>query len=278
MAEAAEVKVGHVSIDDSGKKVSLTIPKSKTDQSASGTSRSLGCCGMPACHRGCPVALAMRALADRPNAAAEDPLFPDCDGNRVSKLQLVTAWTRHIDKNMSGHSARRSGAMMYTRMGIDVQTVAFMGRWKSSAVFRYVEEAMTEMPLNQRATLSTEARSNMTSETATKSPEVIPDSLQPPDVATQAASETPGESKILWAVSRARDREIIHKVKEASWNIQLNEWKTVCGWHFARHNVKVELTRIPPKAAAICAKCNKLGEMRDEVKAAREWAHLINLG
>ena len=51
------------------------------------------------------------------------------------------------------------------RSGLSVQSIQFLGRWQSSAVFRYIEEAMTEIPLN-----------TMTSEssmmTATKIPEV----------------------------------------------------------------------------------------------------------
>ena len=81
----------------------------------------------------------------------------------------------------------------------------------------------------------------------------------------------------LWAVSRARGKAIIHRVKEAAWNIPLNEWKTSCGWQFARHNVKVELTKRPPEVAALCAKCNKIEVMRDDVRRAREWAHEIQM-
>ena len=121
--EAANVLVHHVSLDRAGRKVTLHIPKSKTDQEAAGTDRTLGCCGQNPCGRHCPVTLAVRALADRPEAKPEDPMFPDYEGRTVSKLQMVTAWTKHLDPGMTGHSARRSGAMLYTRMGLDVQTV-----------------------------------------------------------------------------------------------------------------------------------------------------------
>ena len=280
--EAAEVRIGHVMFGDGGKKVCLRIPKSKTDQEASGTTRSLGCCGLEACSRQCPVALAVRALAEHPNAHPEDPLFPDQEGNPVSKLQLVTAWTRHLDKDMSGHSARRSGAMMYTRMGLDIQTVGFLGRWKSSAVFRYVEEAMKEMPLNRQVKVGTWAKTSISPTSEAGIPEGT--NTGPAEKVDEPMGEKDGheprngeDEAPLWAVSRTRDRSIIHKVKEASWNIQLNEWKTMCGWHFAKHNVKVELTRRPPEKAIICVKCNRLGEMRDEVRKAREWAHLLQL-
>ena len=275
-AEAAEVKVGHVTLDGGGKRVRLNIPKSKTDQGAVGTSRTLGCCGLEACSKECPVALAVRALAEQPNADPEDPLFPDYEGNPVTKIQLVTSWTKHLDEHMTGHSARRSGAMMYTRAGVDIQTVGFLGRWKSSAVFRYVEEAMKEMPLNKQnqvvlGTRQSEGRGPDKENPGSKVDtclQVTPNQPEPP---------TEGKDLQLWAVSRSRDKLTIHKVKEASWNIPLNEWKTVCGWHFARHNVKVELTRCPSASASLCCKCDRLGEMRDEVSWAREWAHQLQL-
>ena len=74
------VCVGHVVIDNLGKKVTLHIPKSKTDQEASGTAGRWAA----ATSQSGPVALAIRALADRPNAMADEPLFPDCEGNHVA--------------------------------------------------------------------------------------------------------------------------------------------------------------------------------------------------
>jgi len=51
---------------------------------------------------------------------------------------------------LTGHSARRSGATAYARRGIAISSI--QGRWKSSAVFRYVEEAMTEIAMNAAQT------------------------------------------------------------------------------------------------------------------------------
>lgn len=35
--------------------------------------------------------------------------------------------------------------MAYARKGMPAQSIQLLGQWKSSAVFRYVEEAMTEV-------------------------------------------------------------------------------------------------------------------------------------
>ena len=53
-----------------------------------------------------------------------------------------------MDSEMTGHSARRSAAMNYAREGLSVHSRQFLGRRKSSAAFRYIEEAMTEIPMN----------------------------------------------------------------------------------------------------------------------------------
>ena len=59
--------------------------------------------------------------------------------------------------------------------------------------------------------------------------------------------------------------------------IPLDNWATICGWNFAKKNVKVELTQRPTRAAVPCKKCYKLMEERDGVKGAREWAPDMNL-
>ena len=45
---------------------------------------------------------------------------------------------------VSGHSARRSGAMYYVRAGLPLQELAFLGRWKSNVVLSCAEEALQE--------------------------------------------------------------------------------------------------------------------------------------
>lgn len=78
-----------------------------------------------------------------------NPLFPTYTGAQVSKEQLVRAWQNNLNPRMSGHSARRSGAMMYTRKGLGIYDISFLGRWKSSAVLGYIEDALEEMPLKE---------------------------------------------------------------------------------------------------------------------------------
>ena len=153
-AEAATVKAKHVSLNWKKREVRLFIPKSKTGQQAKGAWRTLQCCGAKQCDVTCPWDLAVRALSCLKNN--ESPLFPTYKGAQVSKEQLARAWQNNLNPRMSGHSARRSGAMMYTRKGLGIYDTSFLGRWKSSAVLRYIEDALEEMPLNRAMVVARE--------------------------------------------------------------------------------------------------------------------------
>ena len=72
-----------------------------------------------------------------------------------STRSMTQAWKSKLKEEMSGHSARRSGAMMYVRAGLPIQEVAFLGRWKSNVVLNYAEEALEEVPANQRIVQAT---------------------------------------------------------------------------------------------------------------------------
>ena len=138
---ATDVLAAHVTLDRKNKQVKLFIPKSKRDQQAKGVYRTLQCCGQAECPRSCSWQLAV-LVTGRFVGKAEGPLFPDNEGRKVSKFDLVKSWQDNLQKGMSGHSARGSGAIVHTRAGMDLANVSFTGRWKSSAVFRYVSDAL----------------------------------------------------------------------------------------------------------------------------------------
>ena len=81
----------------------------------------------------------------------------------------------------------------------------------------------------------------------------------------------------VFALSNSRGKWTKHLVGQAAWGIPLDSWATVCGWNFAKRNVKVELTQKPSRLAAPCKKCFRLESVRDGVKGAREWAQEIEL-
>ena len=283
--EAAQVMAKHVDIDFKTKNVKLYIAKSKTDQKAAGVWRTLACCGKDPCNRACPFALAVKALNEVNSKDGNCTLFPDAEGKAVSKIHMVAAWTKYVDEKATGHSARRSGAMAYAREGTSIHHIQFLGRWKSSAVFRYIEDAMTEMPMN----VTNREPKELDEEQKAQQERQQRRALKPKARASPKKEDSPEkkrehkplvhdeEKEQVYAVSKSRGTSIKHLVGQAAWGIPLDSWTTACGWNFARKNVKVELTKRPSLMAKKCKKCFKLREERDKVMRAREWAQEMKL-
>ena len=151
--ELGAVKWNHVEMNEESRTITVYIPKSKMDQMGKGVKRSLQCSGESPCARHCVwELLALLKKEKLANQREDDYVFVDNSGNRVSKSNMIKSWTEASGQRVSGHSARRSGAMLYTRLGLPVQELAFLGRWKSSVVLSYAEEALEEMAANKRIT------------------------------------------------------------------------------------------------------------------------------
>ena len=290
--EAAVVKVEHVVMDWKEKKVQLLIPKSKMDQVGRGARRTLACCGKGNCERTCAWRLATQALSEA-GTDGKGPLFPARNGGSYSRLHLVASWQKEIDGQMTGHSGRRSGAMMYARKGMQLFDVAFLGRWKSSAVMRYIEEAMEQLAINKRVGSQEGPKCLQdVSEAQLHEPEKreLPAPVTPASgghevkiveiqererVREKQIPAEPKEDKRLWAISRSRSGRVRHWVMQASWGIPLDEWATACGWHFAKTNVKVELTKFKVSGPKECMKCASILKGRDWVKGGWELAQRV---
>ena len=240
------------------------------------------CCGCPKCIRLCPWNLALRVLADHYGIDEHAPLFPDKDGKLVPKIKIIKAWMEHIDPEITGHSGRRSGAMWYARRGLPVHEIGLLGRWKSSAVFRYIEEALQEIPLNAGAQKveSLEGTWAAPSTPASTFPiEVDKDRAAPAPRTpkTKAVSVKPPGPEQCWAVSSGRNGRVSHRIRKASWNVSLAAWDTWCGWHFAERNVKVMITPKYMPGTNRCKKCEAAHQSRDKVTGGVSLAQLVSL-
>eukprot|EP00435_Cladocopium_sp_Y103_P033863 s2227_g8.t1 len=289
--EVTDLRMGDVEVDFERKLVALKIRKSKTDQSAKGTTRTLACCGRQSCSRECPWSTAVQLLSERPNGKATDFLFATNGRVRRDRAHTAKCWAKMLDKDLTGHSARRSGAMYYTRKGLEIQDISFLGRWKSSAVFRYMEEAMQERPMNSRLVETSEEEAKFSVVNHAQSLERWTETLAAtaprtpaPQTPARVAPGTPKplaipedpETMELWATSWARGRKrVAHFVTRASWQVDLNEWATACGWHFAQRAVKVSLAKEVPPNAQVCMKCEKVRELRDGVTGGARLAQLV---
>ena len=88
-------------------------------------------------------------ITDRVKEKSDFIFLEKFEGPKSTRM-MTQAWKSTLNGEMSGHSARRSGAMMYVRAGLPLQEVAFLGRWKSNIVLTYAEEALEEVLANQR--------------------------------------------------------------------------------------------------------------------------------
>ena len=275
-AEAAKVRAGDVTLCENSRSVVLHIRMSKTDQQARGVKRTLQCCRKTPCGRLCPYSLAERSLGEAKVNRPTAPLFPSGSGNWVAQTDMVKAWSGTLAPAVTGHSARRSGAMRYTRQGMAVSDISFLGRWKSAAVYRYIEEALQEIPLNARCTqVSCESRE----EPSILGPVTIPCGEKEGAATAQKlpggeamVQEGMGEKEKLWVVSRHRRTCTTHVVGQAAWNIKIEQWSTLCGWNFARKNVNAQVTKWAPENSKLCQKCRDIEATRDGVTSARELA------
>ena len=141
-AEVAAVRWVHVSVDKSKKIIALRIPISKTDQSGWGVFGMLR-------HAQMRLDLCLEGVGGDLRSKSEFVFVDNFEGAKSTR-NMAQAWKSKLKAEMSGHSARRSGAVMYVRAGLPLQEVAFLGRWQSNVVLTYAEEALEEVPANQR--------------------------------------------------------------------------------------------------------------------------------
>ena len=239
----------------------------------------------------CPYNLAVISLADHAKGKTGAYLFPTMDRKHVSQFNLVKSWSEYLTQGVSGHSARRSGAMMYARGGMSVQEIAYLGRWKSSAVFRYIEQALQDVPLNitgkfnhgtvqgnpgREESEGKDAKARSVNKGVAEKMENLAGRVKALEEAPQQTTEQK-QHKQLWAISNVRGQRRAHVVAQASWNLPLESWATSCGWKFAKKNVKVNLTKEIGDGLKVCEKCQEHQSMRDEVSCGISLAQLVEI-
>ena len=148
--EASNCKWEHVRADGQAKQVSLNIPISKMDQSALGVKGTLQCCGESPCSRFCAWGVWQILVSAVPQERhRKGHIFVDEKGNKLTRAKMIEGWKKVTGKDVTGHSARRSGAMEYIRRGLQIQELAFLGRWKSAVVLTYTNDALQDVPTNR---------------------------------------------------------------------------------------------------------------------------------
>ena len=122
------------------------------DQKGLGTSRVLTClCQGAACEHECPYRVTKDLLQKVKTASPSSTSLCLIRGNaekKANKGQIVKAWSVAYGMKVTGHSARRTGALNYIRSGWTIPQVAYLGRWSSSIIYSYAQEALESLPVN----------------------------------------------------------------------------------------------------------------------------------
>eukprot|EP00435_Cladocopium_sp_Y103_P029770 s454_g7.t1 len=148
--ELANVDTEDITLDHTSRRVTLALKMTKMDQGAKGVKRTLQClCTNNNCEPECPFIVSQNLVekVEKFNGTGS-PVALTKSKNLAKKADLVRTWKWLYGKDSSGHSGRRTGALQYIRSGWSVTQVAHLGRWKSSAILSYAEEALEQLPAN----------------------------------------------------------------------------------------------------------------------------------
>ena len=287
--EASNCKWEHVRADGQAKQVSLNIPISKMDQSALGVKGTLQCCGESPCSRFCAWGVWQILVSAVPQERhRKGHIFVDEKGNKLTRAKMIEGWKKVTGKDVTGHSARRSGAMEYIRRGLQIQELAFLGRWKSAVVLTYANDALQDVPANRN--IPGEARALVIS-----CPKTPWGTIPCPSTPCTPAPNTPCgrkfheqvegdvevkenapkvETRNLWVAScdTRGGRRTWHRVTKAGWQIAMSNWNTACGWNFTRNPEKVMMSASLQVNQGKCRKCIEVMKTRDVVKEGRRLA------
>jgi hypothetical protein len=199
--------MGSVSLDLERREVTLLLSMSKTDPGGKGARRTRSCvCSWPPEEEGeidCPFHATVKVMAGRTKVLRgmgyeEEELKEftvvgqvGCPALMVSKEAMIAALRKDAEEacksvnlakhrlaalnfeRVTGHSLSRSGAKdAVKRHGLPLAMVQWLGRWGSSAVQGYVEDALEEMPENKAALTTWEGVARKTLEQTAKFEEI----------------------------------------------------------------------------------------------------------
>lgn len=154
--EASLLRIGQIT--DDGGIVVIDLSATKTDPAGRGRRRAHRCiCAATAsAELPCPACAVRRQIEVRKDQGAteEDLVFTDNRGGAVSK-QAAAETLRVLLRaegpgRISGHSMRRTGAQLLTGAGVEPWLVEWFGRWGSSAIRAYIEDARARAPETAR--------------------------------------------------------------------------------------------------------------------------------
>ena len=160
-AETAALTVKQAVVCEQSQEATLCLGANKTDFRGAGCRRTLGCiCNKETdrnvLRRICPFHLLAAHVGQMTGRAAlpDQPLFPDVNGEAISRAGWRRALMVATGLKVSEHSPRRSGAQWLAMCGLSEDKIQFLGRWGNEAVRRYIAEARANLTASWSRELS----------------------------------------------------------------------------------------------------------------------------
>ena len=253
-----EIELSNLEVSDlsfpGGGVVKLWLAESKMDPEAEGTLRTLQCVCQGKCKISCPLSTSKRVVRLAEERTTPQPpdgnwLVVNASGKKAKKKEIVNAWKALFGKEVTGHSARRSGALHYVREGHALDQIKHLGRWKSDVILEYAKEALAEKPalsnhsnpikpvldvqvlsdklLNEAAEMRNDLKLELEAVKSLLSKTSVSDRTEPPQLQIV-------ESKGLKV--RSHRSGIIHDIDTLFENETPHLWRTKCGWPFGFAN------------------------------------------
>eukprot|EP00435_Cladocopium_sp_Y103_P008965 s2500_g2.t1 len=281
--ELAAIQKSHIKLLFDTKVIKFTLPVSKMDQGGHSVTRVLQClCNKSVCDVACPFFVTVRLL-DRMAALGLERACVTQAGKAATKAQLIGDWKKIFGTKVSGHSARRTGALRYIRQGWAIAQVAYLGRWKSSVIYEYAMEALESLPVNSSNTflkgVEVGGAGHEGSGTVTVDVEERLEQIKL-NLLTEIEAVRADHEKVTKAldkeVEELKDRDermgdmlppVVQAVasKIVHYNMPMAScsppfaWKTMCGWHYHRSDF-VFVTKV--EGRHLCRKCWDLAQSR----------------
>ena len=289
--EVAGARLAHGSISQDERVASLFLPVSKADVGGHGVERKLRCfCRGSDRDSTCPVHTLLSQIEDvarasgitpSSEAAWSQPLFPTVDNSVPTKSAMVAGWQRLAPAGVTegGHSARRSGAKRCAHEGWHITAIQHLGRWASTQVLEYVEEAYAEVPgtgqafgasplqsevdwaplpalhdrlkaVEEQQALISEKMSNGAKQSVRTEPHL-----------TVGCQDIGQEELFVLATTGPANRRKLHVRASVHWTAPSHAWSTRCGWYFSAQGFRLlRRSQVEEAPYDSCKHCWKLEE------------------
>ena len=253
-----EVEIANFDLDDLEvnthyKKVTLRWKVSKTDPEAGEVRRTLQClCHGQSCAWECPFFTTVDLMDKVKKRWGEESKLARTKGGEIPKKnQIVSAWVEVFKRRVTGHSARRSGALHYIREGWDIPQVGYLGRWKSSMILEYAREALETMPANKPLPSRTSSAAPSTKEVEELikgSREILANQVKAyEENLTKVKAEIEDRMKALGEQCKVEGGNLPKLVQSLAGKVVHENvaliassppvtWRTKCGWFYGRSN------------------------------------------